>query len=69
MRNNFMVIEVWDKKTSAHNDQVLSSLSFVFVAMTKTVMKIPLISPIFVDETMAKIRRFDEKFFIFIVIV
>ena len=24
MRNNFMVIEVWDKKTSALNDQVLS---------------------------------------------
>jgi len=23
MRNNFMVIEVWDKKTSAQNDQVL----------------------------------------------
>jgi len=22
MRNNFMVIEVWDKKTSAQNDQV-----------------------------------------------
>jgi len=24
MRNNFMVIEVWDKKTTAQNDQVLS---------------------------------------------
>ena len=24
MRNNFMVIEVWDKKTSAENDQVRS---------------------------------------------
>ena len=22
MRNNFMVIEVWDKKTSAENDEV-----------------------------------------------
>jgi C2 domain-containing protein 3 len=29
MRNNFMVIEVWDKKTSAENDQV-SFINVIF---------------------------------------
>jgi hypothetical protein len=30
MRNNFMVIEVWDKKTSAENDEV-SFIDVIFM--------------------------------------
>ena len=30
MRNNFMVIEVWDKKTSAENDQVSFIKNVIF---------------------------------------
>lgn len=35
MRNNFMVIEVWDKKTSAENDQV----SFINVIFSLSLSK------------------------------
>jgi len=36
MRNNFMVLEVWDKKTSAQNDQVSLDISFVGVCFVTT---------------------------------
>jgi len=44
MRNNFMVIEVWDKKTAAQNDQVSSDANvflFCFIRLFDTHHSLP----------------------------